>query len=256
MDKFNFNQSEEECLSIFEKKFFEEEQICSELFTHFETLVSQTNRNIPQDKYPDTTIEVLLVYNLTLLYYSLNTLKKGYFGIALAILRIVIEHISLSIYFYEFPDDEKLYRKNTKRFYNRITGKGYSRWIEGVLERVDKEGDKLVSSSKKDVSWKQLLMEMANDSSLFIHANPDVVTAVVLAYTKEDVNYYCLGPNHVGDDYVKNACWKIIQAMIINTVVFDTIFSNLIPQNDAQLIKTSVNKLNKYKSSLNEKETD
>ena len=249
-DKFNFDENETLCSQQFDKDATEEEELLSKLFNHLESLIIQLDGEIKDNQFPDWTIEITLAYNLTLLYNSFDRLRKGYLGISQSLLRPVIENIALSMYFFEFPDDEKKYKSDRKSFYMKLKSLGYvGTWIEPVLNRIDKEGSKFAKGDqKKGQSWYNFLFRnLAEEASNFLHTNPDYIYASLFKRGGEDLEEYALGPNYPRKDLAKAAIWKIIESTLLNTVVLDRCFKQLIKKNNPQLIGETVEKLNEWK---------
>lgn len=247
---FNFNNGEAACIQRFDTKFAGESELLFRLFNHLESLITQLNKKIRDTDFPDWTIEIFLANNLTLLYNSFDRLRKGYFGISLSLIRPVVESIALAMYFFEFPKDEKLYRKRRKSFTIKLKNLGYNNWIEGVVHRVDKEGTKFAKGDPNiGQTWFNFLIRnLGEESSNFLHANPEYIFAVVYGGKGIFYDNYCLGPNWLGQDMVKNALWHIIEATLYNTIIFDRCFKKHITRNDFNLIEETVDKLNKWKN--------
>lgn len=246
---YNFDTQEQICIDRFDKNFLKESLLLSRLFKHMEELIKQVSGNIKGKEYPDWTIEIFLINNLTLLFNSFDRLHKGYVGISQALLRPVIESIALSMYFFEFPKDETKYRKKRKSFYAKLENIGYPNWIEGVVQRIDKEGVKFAKGDpNKGQTWFNFLIRnLENEASNFLHANPDYILSVVFNSENETHQNYSYGPNWSGINVFKDALYHIIEATIFNIIVFDKCFNKHIKVNDIELMKEAINDLNDWK---------
>ncbi len=246
---FNFDPDERVCIQKFDKYLFNEAVLLTKLLTHLESFVQQTSVKIKGKEYPDWTIELFLVNNLTVLYNSFDRLRKGYLGVSESLLRQVIESMSLSMYFYEFPNDEVKYRKDPKSFYAKLKSLGYLGWIEGVLHRVDNEGKKFVKGNVNiGQTWYNFLFKNLGDEfSNFLHPNIDYILGVV--FESEDVNkqLYNFGPHFTKVNVFKNAIWHIIECTNYNLIIYDKCFKKYIAINDFNLIKEAVDGLNRWK---------
>lgn len=257
-NNYNFDTQEEECIKNFDNAFRQEIDLISRLFIHFEGLILQINKKIKDTDYPDWTIEIFLGYNLTLLYSSYNNLRRGYLGVSQSLIRPTCENVALSMYFFEFPKDEKKYRKSRKSFYLKLKELGYDSWIEGVLQRIDKEGAKFAKTdASKGQSWyKFLFTNLADEASNFLHSNPDYIFPVIFSKHGTEQDEYILGPNWHAEIIAKNALWKIIETTLFNTIIFDRVFKQHIQHNDFSLITEVVNKLNNWKKEYSEQIND
>lgn len=243
---YNFDTDENACALEFDKNLQMEIDLIFRLFEHSEALISQLNRKIKNTDFPDHTIEIFLASNHTAIYNSYDRLRKGYFGLAMEGLRPPIEKIALAMYFFEFPEEEKKYKKNRLSIYEKLKKLGYKSWIDGVMQRIDNEGTKFTKlDASKGQSWYKYLVEiLGEESSNFLHANPEYILPVLYAETKSGIDTYVIGPNWVGVDLVKNAFWKITETLLINTMVLDRCFKQYIALNDIVLIRETVEKLN------------
>jgi len=221
-----------------------------------EDFIEQLNKNgqIKDDCFPYWTMEIFLVNNVTLLYSSFDRLRNGYLGISQSLLRPVVESISLSVYFFEFPKDEKKYRKNPKSFYTKLKALNYDGWIEGVLQRIDNEGSKFAKCDlEKGQSWYNFLFKsLGEEACNFLHSNPIYIYSVVYSGQIDSKEQYAYGPNWPKDIVMKNALWKIIESLLLNLIVMDRIFDKYIVKNDINFIKEVVDKLNSWKKEYNE----
>lgn len=262
MDKYNFDENENSIRQKFRSLFALDIEILSELFKHLESLIVQLNKKINSSDTVNHAIELLLANNLTLLYNSYNRLENGYLGISQALLRPALEGISLSMYFHEFPKDVALYQEDPKKLYKKITKlkykvvnegqdveHNYSPWIEGILQRVDKEGTKFTQrEDMKGETWYIFIFKnLVDEASMFLHANPDSIYGVVYSGEFEGVLQYRFGPNWIDDMLMQNALWKIIETTLFNTIVLDRAFKQHMTNSNFDLIKETTDSLNLWK---------
>jgi hypothetical protein len=262
MKRYNFDKVEIQIENKFNDSFADDIEILTNLISHLESLITQLNNKIKSGDSPNDTIELFLANNLTLLYNSFNRLQKGYLGISQALLRPVLESISLSMYFHEFPEDIQIYTKDPKNLYRKITKlkyktiengeeveKNYLPWIEGALQRVDKEGTKFTQREdmKGETWYKFIFKNLTEEAGMFLHANPDWIYGIVYGGESKGILEYKFGPNWQSDLLIQNALWKIIETILYNTIVLDRVFKQHITNNDFTLIKNTTNKLNIWK---------
>lgn len=248
-----FTEQEE----IIKEKFLNlcsvEHGLLLKLLKHKERLVSQLSGKIKYTDRPDYSIELMLAYNLPLLNSSLDNLARGYLGASQITLRTVLENTCLSMYFFEFPKDEKKYRKNRKSFNCKLKALGYDTWIEGWLNRVDKEGAKFSKLVGENNAWyKRIFKNLVEEASSFVHVDIDFIYSLVyMGGGKEKSNDYALGPNCPDDLLVKNALWKIIETCLYSCAVLDRVFKQHITTIDMPLYKDAIDQLNTWKKFYN-----
>lgn len=223
--------------------------LLNKLLKHKEDLIVQLSEKIKDTDRPDYSIELMLAYNLALLNSSLNTLSCGYLGSSQIILRTVLENTCLSMYFFEFPKDEKKYRDNRKAFNCKLKALGYDTWIEGWLNRIDKEGSKFSKlEGEKDAWHKRIFKNLVEEASSFVHVDIDFIYSMVyMGDVQGKTSNYSLGPNLMDDLLVKNAIWKIIETCLYSCAVLDRVFKQHIKTIDMPLYKCAVDELNKWK---------
>jgi len=110
--------------------------------------------------------------NFSMLNNSFQLLSKGYELESMMLIRPIAERIILSLYFYEFPADLDLYRKQDgpRKFYASLKNKGYKNYLEGVLDRIMAEGKSFTDTFKAE--WaKELLSSLVDEPSKLLHAN-------------------------------------------------------------------------------------
>lgn len=246
--------SEQEKIS--NDKFFalcgEEYKLLIQLLKHKEGLIQQLSGKIKDTEYPDCSIELMLAYNLALFNSALNNLANGYLGVSQIILRTALENACLAMYFYEFPEDEKKYRKNRKSFNCKLKTLGYDSWIEGWLKRIDKEGIKFSKLKGEIDAWYQRIFNnMVKEASSFVHVDIDFIYSLVFIKSGKEKSQYALGPNWPGDLLVKNALWKIIEACLYDCAVLDRVFKKNITTIDIDLFEGAIDQLNHWKTFYN-----
>ncbi|MBU4209978.1 hypothetical protein KKE47_04150 [Patescibacteria group bacterium] len=237
---------------IINNKFFvlcaKEYELLVKLLQHKESLVMQLSGKIKDTDKPDYSIELMLAYNLPLLNGAVENLANGYLGVSQIILRTVLENTCLSMYFFEFPKDEKKYRKNRKSFNCKLNELGYDTWIEGWLNRIDKEGEKFSKLKGEDNAWyRRIFTNIVSEASSFVHVDIDFIYGLVYIDTGEEKSDYALGPNWSDDLLVKNALWKIIETCLYSCAVLDRVFKKYITVIDMALYKDAINQLNNWK---------
>jgi hypothetical protein len=238
---------------IIRNKFFRscgsEHNLLVKLLRHKESLIEQLSGKIKDTDKPDYSIELMLAYNLPLLNSATENLAKGYLGASQITLRTVLENTCLSMYFFEFPDDEKKYRKDRKSFNCKLRSLGYDTWIEGWLKRVDKEGTKFSKLKGEENAWyKRIFKNLVEEASSFVHVDIDYIyNLVYLGKDNEKSDNYVLGPNWPSDLLVKNALWKIIETCLYSCAVLDRVFKKYITNIDMELYKHAIDELNKWK---------
>lgn len=243
---------------IIKAKFFTlcpaEHDLLVKLLKHKESLIGQLSGKIKDTDSPDYSIELMLAYNLSPLNSSLDNLARGYLGTSQIILRTVLENTCLSMYFFEFPEDEKKYRKNRKSFNCKLRGLGYDTWIEGWLNRVDKEGSKFSKLEGENNAWyKRIFKNIVEEASSFVHVDIDFICGLVyMGAGKEKSDAYALGPSWPDDLLVKNALWKIIETCLYSCAVLDRVFKQHIGTIDMPLYKDAIDQLNQWKKFYNQ----
>lgn len=241
---------------IIKDKFFaicdKEHKLATQLLTHKESLIQQLSGKIKDTDRPDYSIELMLAYNLPLLNCTLLNLANGYLGASQIILRTVLENASLAMYFYEFPKDEKKYRKNRKAFNCKLKALGYDTWIEGWLKRIDKEGKKFSKLKEESDAWyRRIFTNMVNEASSFVHTDIDYIYGMVFMRSGKEKSDYALGPNWPDDLLVKNALWKIIEACLYSCAILDRVFKKYITSIDMKLYRNAIDQLNNWKTYYN-----
>ncbi|MFH1388729.1 MAG: hypothetical protein ABII16_01395 [Patescibacteria group bacterium] len=238
------------------EKFFllcrEECKLLTRLLEHKENLIQQLGGKIKDTDTPDYSIELMLSYNLSLFNSSLTNLSNGYLGVSQIILRVALENTCLAMYFYEFPDDEKKYRKNRKSFSCKLKTLGYGYWIEGWLKRIDKEGTKFTKlKGEKGVWYQRIFNNMVEEANLFVHVDVDFIYSLVFMKSDKEKSQYALGPNWSSDLLVKNALWKIIEACLYDCAVLDRVFKKHLAIIDMNLFEKVCDLLNEWKKYYN-----
>lgn len=233
-------------------KFFEicckEHDLLVQLLKHKENLIQQLSGKIKDTDKPDYSIELMLAYNLALFNSALNNLANGYLGVSQIILRTALENSSLAMYFYEFPEDEKKYRKDKKSFNCKLKSLGYDLWVEGWLKRVDKEGKKFSKLKSETNAWyKRIFLNMVTETCSFVHTDIDFIYSLVFVGSGKEKSDYALGPNWCGDLLVKNALWKIIEACLYSCAILDRVFKKHITVIDMNLYTGVIDQLNSWK---------
>lgn len=241
---------------IINDKFFllcsKEYNLLIKLLKHKENLIQQLSGKIKDTDYPDYSIELMLAYNLALFNSALNNLVNGYLGVSQIVLRTALENTCLAMYFYEFPKDEKKYRKNRKSFNCKLKDLGYDSWIEGWLKRIDKEGTKFSKLKGEDNAWYQRIFNnMVKEASSFVHVDIDFIYGLVFMISGKEKSQYALGPNYHDDLLVKNALWKIIEACLYSCAVLDRVFKKHIITIDMKMYRGAISQLNNWKSYYN-----
>lgn len=243
--------------TIINDKFFalctKEHELFAKLLKHKENLIKQLSGKIKDTDKPDYSIELMLAYNLPLLNSAVENLANGYLGASQIILRTVLENTCLSMYFFEFPKDEKKYRKDRKSFNCKLQALGYDTWIEGWLNRVDKEGKKFSKLKGESNAWyRRIFTNLVSEASSFVHVDIDFIYGLVYMGTGEEKSDYALGPNWPDDLLVKNALWKIIETCLYSCAVLDRVFKKHITAIDMDLYKDAIDQLNIWKKYYNE----
>jgi hypothetical protein len=241
---------------IINDKFFalcgEEYKLLIQLLKHKESLIQQLSGKIKDTDYPDYSIELLLVYNLSLFNSALTNLANGYLGVSQIVLRTTLENACLAMYFHEFPDDEKKYRRNRKSFNCKLKTLGYDSWIEGWLNRIDKEGTKFSKlKDEKDAWYQRIFNNLVKEASSFVHVDIDFIYSLVFMKSGKEKSQYALGPNWPDDLLVKNALWKIVETCLYDCAVLDRVFKKHIITIDMDLFKGAIDQLNKWKAYYN-----
>jgi hypothetical protein len=242
-----FTVDEDRCIKIFDWYCVKEIKLLNRLFDHLELMIMQINGKVQEDEHPNYFIATLLVNNYSLLYNSYQLHRKGYLGISQMLLRSIIESIALCMYFFEFPYDEKLYRKNHRGFYSKLKNEGYGNWIEGVLKKIDEKGNKFAHLNENEGKsyYTFLFKNIGEEASEFVHGNIEYIADETYMLTEAvGVDTYSIGPNPQSEIVTKNGMYKIIDSIFFNTIVFDRVFRDLIPQNDGDLIRETVDILN------------
>ncbi len=253
-----FSKDEVACSDKFDQLFSSEIKLFSNLFEQLESFVSQISGKIKDTERPDYTVEILLVHNLSLFACAFNQLRSGYLGVSQATLRSIAENLTMSMYYWEFPEHEKKYRDNTRSLWNSIKQKGYAgEWMDLALARIDKEGKvfKILDESGER-SWQKFISQnLMEEASSFLHQNFHFVEALVYQTTSNDgKNHFVYGPHWNNDEVMKNGLWKLIEALIFETIVFDTVFKKFINVNDRKLVGEAVDQLNEWKIEYNKSE--
>ncbi len=237
---------------LIKKKFLSscsvEYELLVKLLKHKEDLIVQLDGKVKDTDNPDYSIELMLAYNLALLNISIDNLSRGYLGASQIILRTVLENTCLSMYFFEFPKDERKYRKNRKSFNCKLKALGYDTWIEGWLNRIDKEGVKFSKLDGESNAWyRRIFKSLVEEASSFVHVDIDFVYGLIFMGTKNSIDNYALGPNFPNDLLMKNATWKIIETCLYSCAVLDRVFKQHINNIDMDLYTDSIDQLNNWK---------
>lgn len=249
IDKVGLFQDQEDFIkNIFTEKCEDEYRLLIKLLQHKEDLIKQLNNKIKDTENPYYSIELMLGYNLTLLNSSLINLIKGYLGSSQIMLRSVLENTCLSMYFYEFPKDEIKYRKNRKSFNCKLKSLKYSSWVDGWLDRIDKEGKIFSKIEGKENAWyNRIFINIIEEVNHFVHTDIDFIYGLIFMNSDTKKSNYALGPNWQDDLLMKNALWKIIESCLFSCAVLDRVFKKYITKIDMEFYKDVVTKLNNWK---------
>lgn len=229
-----------------------EKAVFDKLFDHMELMISHINSKIPVGERPQYTVEILLIYNLTLFEASLEMLRDGYLGVSQSILRSAIENLIMSMYYFEFPEHERKYRDNTTSLWQSLKHKGYDQgWMDAALARVETEGKifNIFASSSENSLSNLLTKNIMEEASKFLHQDFKFTESLVYGGSGKDKSIFVYGANLHGEEVLKNGFWKIIELLIINNIVFGAIFAQHIQKVDVELIRASIGSLNKWKKS-------
>lgn len=249
-----FSNNEIACSNQFDRVFKAEIELYETLFAYLESFVRQINGKIKDTDRPRYTVEILLVYNLTLFASTFVELRNGYLGVSQSILRSITENLTMSMYYWDFPDHEKKYRDNTKGLWSAIKAKGYSEaWMDLALARIDREGNTFrISENKNGSTWQKLISRnLMDEASSFLHQNFEYIQSLVYEKTEDDVSKFIYGPHFNEDMVMKNGLWKILEALIFEIAIFDKIFGGFISNSNLKLVGDAVDKLNKWKMEYN-----
>ena len=228
-------------------------EILDQLFLFTEVALGELNHKIKNTEFPDYSIELYLGFTYNLLTTSYSLLRCGYMAAAQIIMRSALEYISLCMYFFEFPEDEKIYRNSHKRFNLKLEAKKYPRWVQGYLRRIDTEGR--VFKDIGNLNWEKLIfINLIEEASKFTHPNLDFVfTSIFLQSDLESKkDYFSLGPKGNDDYNTRNTYWRIVESSIYLHLVLKTVFKRYMVTRSSEVFTKAIHALNdaKVKSKL------
>jgi len=231
-------------------------ELANSLLRHKESLIKQLNGKVNDTDSPNYSIELMLSHNLSLLNSSLINLSFGYLGPSQIVLRTVLENTCLSMYFFEFPEEEKRYRSNRKSFNCKLKGLGYETWVEGWLKRIDNEGVKFIKFEGVESAWYQrIFINLVKEASSFVHVDLDYIYWLVYVDSDKNKSNYALGPNWPSNLLMKNSLWKIIEASLYSCAILVRVFEREITSIDSELYSKAVDELNKWKDAYSKQST-
>lgn len=246
-----FQAEETECSKKFDTDFEEETDLFLRLLDNNDKFVKQLGGSVKDNQYPEVTIQIFLVNNVTLMSAAFNLLRTGYIGVSYAVLRLIAESLSLGLSFYEFPEEEIKYRKDPTSFYEKLKSLGYARWIQGALQRIDKEGKKLTGHGIESLLETLIYKGIAEEASQFIHASSKHIRSITSMEGQGDV----YGPNYPSRDKVRIIFLKLLHCVVLNLMATDKIFLDFIKDKDTSLINEATLKINSWNKELKDMES-
>lgn len=115
---------------------------------------------------------LFIAQNHSVLNNALDLITLGYELESLILIRPAAERIVLTIYFCEFPDDLNIYRKKLgyRKFYAHLKRLGYANYLEGALNRIEKEG--VLWRNSQTAGWAhELHTSLIDEPSRLLHVD-------------------------------------------------------------------------------------
>lgn len=238
-----FGEIEEKLRQRTEGMLPSELSIQRDLLSCYERLQKEIKGTPEQIGYPNWTIMLFVGRNLTIINNSLSMFLEGYLPTMMALVRLVMERVILSMYFAEFPVREVEYRKEGySSFFNK------NGWHDKLIAEIDRTGHlfKNETSHTADPKYwfKSMYKFLMEEASKFLHPTEEYDYTAVVSFRERDNKErtpLIIGPQEYNLPTLKVGLIKLIQPTVWSIMVLNKVFGLNLTTAELSTLDSAVN---------------
>ena len=196
--------------------------------------------------------DILLILNQSFSYLQISyeLIKQQQLQASQILLRSSIEYMVYSMYFYEFPDEFKIFLKSPEKYANSIKNKYKFEegWIASLIDKIELDGKKFnIFENKEERSWRIFLYEgIAKEASKFVHLDMEYLRTLTF---DSKAKGFVFGYKEIDNNIFSNALSRIFELTLFEVVILTQLFDQIdVSEFDVKEINNGRVELNRWKA--------